>query len=227
LPLPPVGAHPINQKNSENGSAAAGLAGAALPAGGAPWAFAFDLWPLAQVQRWQVLLLRGAAGAYLAVATDTLDNMLTERLEALAQAPVATQVVGEADFASLLQTEVESEVTQTAAGTLFGDQYARLVQMGPYRLESYLDGTLFVFTHRDMPGLIGFVGTIFGKHNTNIATMTVGRAGNHPGGEAIGVLNLDSIPPEAALAEVMANPLVTSTCVVKLPAAGELPAWLR
>ena len=74
-----------------------------LPAEGAPWAFAFDLWPLAQAQRWQVLLLRGAAGAYLAVATGTLDNVLTERLEALARAPVATQVVTDADFARLLQ----------------------------------------------------------------------------------------------------------------------------
>jgi general secretion pathway protein E len=74
-----------------------------LPAEGAPWAFAFELWPLAQAQRWQVLLLRGAAGAYSAVATGTLNNVLTERLEALAQAPVATQLVSEADFARLLQ----------------------------------------------------------------------------------------------------------------------------
>ena len=132
------------------------------------------------------------------------------------------------DFASLVQAEVETEKkTYSASATLFGDQYARLVQLGNYRLESYLDGTLFVFTHKDMPGLIGFVGTIFGKHNTNIAAMTVGRAGNQPGGEAIGVLNLDSVPPEEALNEVTANPLVTSVSVVKLPAAGELPAWLR
>ena len=44
-------------------------------------------------------------------------------------------------------------------------------------------------------GLIGFIGTIFGKHEVNIAQMTVGR--QTPGGEAIGVLNLDSPPPEA------------------------------
>ena len=57
------------------------------------------------------------------------------------------------DFASLLHAEVETEQgTAIAAGTLFGDQYVRLVQLGPYRMEGYLDGVLLVFTHRDVPG---------------------------------------------------------------------------
>jgi D-3-phosphoglycerate dehydrogenase / 2-oxoglutarate reductase len=101
------------------------------------------------------------------------------------------------------------------------------VQLGQYRLESYLDGTLFVFTHRDQPGLIGFVGTIFGTHAVNIASMTVGRTGNVQGGEAIGVLNLDSVPPEEAITAVRGHPGVSSVSVVKLPPAGELPAWMR
>ena len=61
-----------------------------------------------------------------------------------------------------------------------------------------MDGIMLLFTHRDVPGLIGFIGTIFGKHQVNIAQMTVGR--QMPGGEAIAVLNLDSQPPEEALA---------------------------
>jgi D-3-phosphoglycerate dehydrogenase len=129
------------------------------------------------------------------------------------------------DFAAVLHTEVETEQGSTvAAGTLFGDQYVRLVQLGPYRMEGYLDGVLLVFTHRDVPGLIGFVGTIFGQHGVNIAQMTVGR--QTPGGEAIGILNLDSPPPEAALAAVRGHDRISSLTVVKLPPAGELPAWL-
>ena len=73
----------------------------------------------------------------------------------------------------------------------------RLVQLGPYHLDAYMDGVMLIFTHRDVPGLIGFIGTIFGKHQVNIAQMTVGR--QQPGGEAIAVLNLDSPPPEEAL----------------------------
>src|SRR5262245_9043797 len=129
------------------------------------------------------------------------------------------------DFAALLHAEVETEQGVTvAAGTLFGDQYVRLVQLGPYRMEGYLDGVLLVFTHRDLPGLIGFVGTIFGTHQVNIAQMTVGR--QTPGGEAIGILNLDSPPPEPALAAVKGHPAIRSLTVVKLPPAGELPGWL-
>ena len=111
----------------------------------------------------------------------------------------------------------------TAAGTLFGNQYLRLVQLGPYHLDAYIDGVLLIFTHRDVPGLIGFIGTIFGKHQVNIAQMTVGR--QQPGGEAIAVLNLDSQPPEEALREVRAHPQISSLSVVKLPPAGEMPPW--
>lgn len=129
------------------------------------------------------------------------------------------------DFASLLHAEVEAEGgTSVAAGTLFGDQYIRLVQLGPFRMESYLDGTMLVFTHRDAPGLIGFVGTIFGRHGVNIAQMTVGRQA--PGGEAVGILNLDSPPPEAAVAEVKAHPQISGVTVVSLPPAGQAPGWL-
>jgi D-3-phosphoglycerate dehydrogenase len=129
------------------------------------------------------------------------------------------------DFASLLHAEVETEESTTiAAGTLFGDQYVRLVQLGPFRMEGYLDGVLLVFLHRDVPGLIGFVGTIFGTHSVNIAQMTVGRQAQ--GGEAIGILNLDSPPPEQAVLAVKGHPHISNVSVVKLPPAGELPGWL-
>ena len=111
----------------------------------------------------------------------------------------------------------------TAAGTLFGNQYLRLVQLGPYHLDTFMDGVMLIFTHRDVPGLIGFIGTIFGKHQVNIAQMTVGR--QLPGGEAIAVLNLDNQPPEEALKEVRAHPQISSVSVVKLPPAGEMPPW--
>jgi D-3-phosphoglycerate dehydrogenase len=55
--------------------------------------------------------------------------------------------------------------------------------------------------------------------------MAVGRAA--PGGHAIGVLNLDALPPQAALAEVSSHPAIQSVQVIELPPAGELPTWLR
>jgi D-3-phosphoglycerate dehydrogenase len=128
------------------------------------------------------------------------------------------------DFSTVIRADVTTDKkTYTAAGTLFGNQYLRLVQLGPYHLDAYIDGVMLLFTHRDVPGLIGFIGTIFGKHLVNIAQMTVGR--QQPGGEAIAVLNLDSPPPEEALKEVRAHPNISSVSVVKLPAVGQLPPW--
>ncbi|HEY7328949.1 MAG TPA: phosphoglycerate dehydrogenase [Gemmataceae bacterium] len=128
------------------------------------------------------------------------------------------------DFSTLLRVDLTTDKNiYTAAGTLFGNQFLRLVQVGPHHLDSFLDGVMLLFTHRDVPGLIGFIGTIFGKHQVNIAQMTVGR--QQAGGEAIAVLNLDSLPPEAALKEVQAHPQISSLSVVKLPPAGQMPPW--
>ena len=130
-------------------------------------------------------------------------------------------------FSSLIHAELVTESrTYKAGGALFGHEMARLVQLGEYRLEAYLDGILMIFTHRDVPGIIGHVGTIFGGHRVNIAQMSVGRAGDAPGGDAIGVLNLDNSPPPEALADVLASPDILSATVIRLPKAGELPVWL-
>jgi D-3-phosphoglycerate dehydrogenase len=129
------------------------------------------------------------------------------------------------DFGTMIQTEVVTErKTYIAAGTLFGKQFVRLVRLGPYRLDAHLDGNLLVFTHRDKPGLIGFIGTTFGRHGVNIAQMNVGR--ETPGGEAIGVVNLDSVPPDEALDEVRKHTEITSLSLIKLPEAGATPPWL-
>jgi D-3-phosphoglycerate dehydrogenase len=129
-------------------------------------------------------------------------------------------------FRSSMTAEVTTDAAQhRATGTLFGQQMPRLVSLDDFRLEAYLDGCLLVFRHRDVPGIIGGVGTIFGRHGVNIAQMAVGRAS--PGGEAVGVLNLDSEPSREALEEVRQLPAITSAIVVRLPPAGELPRWLQ
>jgi D-3-phosphoglycerate dehydrogenase / 2-oxoglutarate reductase len=131
------------------------------------------------------------------------------------------------DFGTMIQTEVTTDKkTYVAAGTLFGKEFIRLVRLGPYRLDAHFDGNLLLFTHRDVPGLIGFIGTTFGRHNVNIAQMNVGRELDQPGGEAIGVVKLDAIPPDSAIEEVRAHPEVLSVSMIKLPKPGEVPPWL-
>ena len=132
------------------------------------------------------------------------------------------------DFSSMITAEVVTEKkTSIASGTLFGNHMPRLVQKGNCRLESYLDGILMIFLHHDTPGVIGKVGSIFGRHRVNIAQMSVGRSTDTPGGEAIGILSLDSQPPAEAIAEVLAMPEIQQASVVKLPKAGQLPPWME
>ncbi len=130
------------------------------------------------------------------------------------------------DFSSLISTTVATDRGSrfTAAGTVFGNQMLRLVRLDDYRLEAYLDGTLLIFHHNDTPGVIGASGTILGQHGVNIAQMAVGRS--QPGGPAVGVLNLDAVPPSEALEELKADQRIHGCQVVQLPPAGELPAWL-
>ncbi|MCG8586599.1 MAG: phosphoglycerate dehydrogenase [Pirellulales bacterium] len=130
-------------------------------------------------------------------------------------------------FASVVSAKlVTTKDEYTASGTLFGNKMQRLVQLCGFRLESYLDGIMMIFEHQDVPGIIGSVGTIFGKHDVNIAQMSVGRASDAPGRESIGVLNLDAMPTDDAMDEVRGHPSISRATVIKLPAAGQRPAWL-
>jgi D-3-phosphoglycerate dehydrogenase len=132
-------------------------------------------------------------------------------------------------FSSALRAEVitDKPSTHTASGTLFGKDMARLIRLNQYRLEAYLDGILLIFTHSDVPGIIGSVGTVFGAHKVNIAQMAVGRERDEPGGDAIGVLNLDSRPPQAAIDDVLQQEGIRSAVVIELPPAGQFPPWLQ
>jgi len=131
------------------------------------------------------------------------------------------------EFSSRITTEVHSESgTTDAAGTLFGNNMPRLVQQGGSRLESSLEGILMFFVHRDVPGVIGKIGTVFGQHRVNIAHMSVGRGTSKPGGEQVGVLGLDTQPTAEALADVLALDPVKRAWVVNLPPADRLPPWM-
>jgi D-3-phosphoglycerate dehydrogenase len=115
----------------------------------------------------------------------------------------------------------------SASGTVFGHDMPRLIMLGDYRLEAYIDGIMLIFTHHDVPGIIGKVGTIFGKHSVNIAQMSVGRGSDQAGGQAVGVLNLDSSPSEACLREISSVEGIETVHCLTLPPAGSLPTWLQ
>lgn len=129
------------------------------------------------------------------------------------------------DFTSVVNTTLVTDNGEfSVSGTIFGDRFLRLVRLDGFHLDAYLDGQLLIFRHEDKPGLIGFIGTVCGKHDVNISHMSLGRADN--GGDALAVLNLDSVPSQEAAAEILANAAVTGVDLVALPKAGEPLPWL-
>lgn len=129
------------------------------------------------------------------------------------------------DFSTLVSATIVTDAGEfSAAGTIFGNQFLRLVKLGDYHLDAYLDGNLLMYHHVDAPGLIGFMGTVFGKHNVNIAHLALGR--KVAGGQAVAVLNLDGAPTSESLAEVSKHDKVIAVDTVQLPPAGAPLPWL-
>ena len=130
-------------------------------------------------------------------------------------------------FASVVSIEVTGDgQTKRASGTLFGKNMPRLIQIEDYPTDAFMDGTILMFTHRDIPGIIGTVGGILADAKINIAQMAVGRSNNQSGGPAIGVLNLDTPAPEQAIEKILACEGIESVNLISLPTRGEVPSWL-
>lgn len=96
-------------------------------------------------------------------------------------------------------------------------KHAGIVEVDRFVLDRALAGEVLITHHRDVPGVIGRVGTILGLHRVNIAGMQVGR--HHRGGEALMVLNVDDQLSQAALDEIKTIPGVETAYKVSLPPA--------
>ena len=118
------------------------------------------------------------------------------------------------DFAELIELTATGEGGWVSvAGTFFGSQ-PRIVKMNGRHVEARPDGVLLIYENKDRPGMVGLIGSLFGKHGVNIASMSLGR--NEAGGNALGILNLDSVPGEAVLKELLSEPDILSAQVVQL-----------
>ena len=101
------------------------------------------------------------------------------------------------DYTNLVRVRVRENGAETAvAGTTIGrDNRFWLVSALGFELDIELSRLMVVFRYDDVPGVIGRVGTLFGKQNVNIANMAVSRT--RRGGKALMALSLDTAaPPE-------------------------------
>ncbi len=99
----------------------------------------------------------------------------------------------------------------TAEGTLFSDTDARVVSVDGLPLEFRPEGTVVYLRNRDVPGVVGSVGSILGDGGVNIANFSLARG---DGDRAAAVLAVDSPPPPAVLDRLRRAPAVEDVRVV-------------
>ncbi len=84
-----------------------------------------------------------------------------------------------------------ADVEQLVAGALFGPQRdRRITEINGFRLEAIPRGHLLVTRNRDVPGVIGRIGSALGERGVNISSFHLGR--QERGGEAMAVIETDA-----------------------------------
>jgi D-3-phosphoglycerate dehydrogenase len=122
----------------------------------------------------------------------------------------------ETDFNEWLHVAVHDGGRRVSAGgTFFGARMQpRIVRLFSRPVDIVPEGVLFLVTNKDRPGIVGEIGTLLSKFQVNIASMSLSR--DKLGGEALTVLNLDSVPPQAFLDAIAKDPDISNARVVKL-----------
>ncbi|OIO59401.1 MAG: phosphoglycerate dehydrogenase [Verrucomicrobia bacterium CG_4_10_14_3_um_filter_43_23] len=123
----------------------------------------------------------------------------------------------EADFTDLIRVEAidENGKTWSLEGTLIGKQHnPRVVHMNGYELEFRPDGHLLLIGNKDVPGVVGMVGSILGMDGVNIANMALSRCEND--GLAMTVFELDTELSDKAFRELAENAGIVLVQMIKL-----------
>ena len=119
------------------------------------------------------------------------------------------------DFQSLVSVRVaDGDEEITVSGTLFAGDDPRIVRIDGYRVDAIPSGHMVVARNKDAPGVIGFIGSILGDNDINIAGMFNAR--ETIGGEALTVYNLDVDVPDAVVDQLLADDRITDITAITL-----------
>lgn len=91
------------------------------------------------------------------------------------------------------------------AGALVGNSHGRVVRIDDYHVDVAPEGWMLVMRNRDVPGVIGRVGTVLGGAWINIASYHQARRAT-PGQEALAAINVDQALKNGVLEELQRLP---------------------
>ena len=162
-----------------------------------------------EIGEWKTELIRNAAVA------GVLNQMAHERANMVNAASIAEERgirlserkkprgAGGAAASVLSLTLKTAHGERAAHGAVLHGHSPRLLRVDEIDVEAPLEGSLIYLRNRDVPGVVGRVGTELGRHNVNIARFSLGR-GDHPmqPGGAVAVVQVDSDVTEAVLRDL-------------------------
>jgi D-3-phosphoglycerate dehydrogenase len=119
------------------------------------------------------------------------------------------------DFASSITVKAKNgKENLEIEGAIFGAKYPRIVRVNSFYLEAVPEGYILILQNKDVPGVVGAVGTILGNNGINIAGMELGRS--EKGGNAISFTHVDEPVSKKPLEELRALSQIVSATLVKL-----------
>jgi L-serine deaminase len=119
------------------------------------------------------------------------------------------------DFASSITVKAKNgKQNLEVEGAMFGAKHPRIVRVNNFYLEAVPEGYILILQNKDVPGVVGAVGTILGNNGINIAGMELGRS--EKAGNAISFTHVDEMVSKKALDELRALPQIVSATLVKL-----------
>ena len=112
-------------------------------------------------------------------------------------------------YLNLVTVRVKTSQDETnVAGAVFGRRVLRLVRINDFYLEAVPEGYILMLHNRDVPGVVGTVGTLLGEAKINIAGLELGR--ERVGGMAISLIHVDEPVPAASWNELRTLPQIVS-----------------
>lgn len=102
----------------------------------------------------------------------------------------------------------------SATGALISNGEIRITDVDEFPINVPPSNYMVFTLHRDMPGIIGKIGSLLGSFNVNIASMQVGR--KIVRGDAVMALSLDDPLPEGLLTEITKVDGIRDAYTVKL-----------
>ena len=153
----------------------------------------------------------------LVLLKSILSNMIDERVNMINVNHIAkerniifshTYKSEDVPFYSLIKCNIITDQSNIElSGSVFDENHIRIVNIMGSDIDLNPDGPMLFVINKDIPGVIGSIGSVLGKHNVNIAEYLLSRIKNSD--DAYGIIKLDSMVSDAIIEKLKSLDEVT------------------